>query len=165
MNLIQSFTRIPSSPRSIDAVNRQQEQLLKLANSMGLKSDSEVFLRIFKELKELEVWIKKDKQYVLFKIYPICYVSGTLGTKTRVGDNQAPEGFYEIRPSSMNPASNYHLAFNIGYPNAYEKAKKYTGSEIMCTATVFLSDAMPWAMKTSKRYGPSWSKHLKKARM
>ncbi len=131
MNLSQSFTRIPSSPLSIDAVNRRQETLLKLDNSLGLMPGSPVFLRIFKEPKELEVWIKKDQQYVLFKIYTICYYSGTLGTKTRVGDNQAPEGFYVILPSSMNPASNYHLAFNIGYPNAYEKAKKYTGSEIM----------------------------------
>lgn len=44
---------------------------------------------------------------------------------------QVPEGFYEIGPKSMNPASNYHLAFNIGYPNEYERVKKYTGSEIM----------------------------------
>ena len=30
----------------------------------------------------------------------------------------------------MNPNSDYHLAFNIGYPNAYEKARRYTGSAI-----------------------------------
>ncbi|MEI7490665.1 MAG: hypothetical protein WCK92_04640 [Bacteroidota bacterium] len=60
MNLIQSSTRNPSSPRSIDAVNRQQEQLLKLANSKGLMPGSKVFIRIFKEPKELEVWIKTD---------------------------------------------------------------------------------------------------------
>jgi len=31
----------------------------------------------------------------------------------------------------MNPMSSYHLSFNIGYPNAYDRAKHYTGSEIM----------------------------------
>ena len=40
-----------------------------------------------------------------------------------------------IRPHSskpqLNPASSYHLAFNIGYPNAYDRSLKRTGSLIM----------------------------------
>ena len=31
----------------------------------------------------------------------------------------------------MNPNSNYNLAFNTGYPNAYDRAWGYTGSELM----------------------------------
>jgi hypothetical protein len=31
----------------------------------------------------------------------------------------------------MNPASNYYLAFNTGFPNAYDRAWGYTGSELM----------------------------------
>ena len=31
----------------------------------------------------------------------------------------------------MNPNSNYHLAFNIGYPNAYDRANGRTGSNLM----------------------------------
>ncbi len=31
----------------------------------------------------------------------------------------------------MNPNSNYYLAFNIGYPNAYDRAWGRTGSELM----------------------------------
>jgi len=31
----------------------------------------------------------------------------------------------------MNPNSSYHLAFNIGYPNAYDEAHGRTGSYIM----------------------------------
>ena len=31
----------------------------------------------------------------------------------------------------MNPYSSFHLSFNIGYPNAYDKAHKYTGQYIM----------------------------------
>jgi hypothetical protein len=31
----------------------------------------------------------------------------------------------------MNPNSNYYLAFNTGFPNAYDRAHNYTGSELM----------------------------------
>ena len=31
----------------------------------------------------------------------------------------------------MNPNSNYFLAFNTGYPNAYDRAWGHTGSELM----------------------------------
>ena len=31
----------------------------------------------------------------------------------------------------MNPNSNYYLAFNTGYPNAYDRAWGHTGSELM----------------------------------
>lgn len=31
----------------------------------------------------------------------------------------------------MNPNSNYHLAFNIGYPNAFDRSRNRNGSSIM----------------------------------
>lgn len=124
------FSQLPSSARSNDAVKRQTPKLQHLLDSLGLKLGDPVFMRIFKESKELEVWIKKAKNYDLFKVYPICYFSGTLGAKTRTGDGQAPEGFYKIKPESMNPLSNFHLSFNIGYPNTYDQLYKYSGSEI-----------------------------------
>ena len=31
----------------------------------------------------------------------------------------------------MNPASSYHLSFNLGYPNAYDRAHRRTGSALM----------------------------------
>jgi hypothetical protein len=42
-----------------------------------------------------------------------------------------PEGFYEITPGQMNPNSNYYLSFNVGYPNAYDRAHGYYGGSIM----------------------------------
>jgi len=97
----------------------------------GLTYGAPIFLRILKETNEFEVFVKAYSSFRLFKSYPICYYSGSLGTKTREGDGQAPEGFYEIKEGSMNPLSNFHLAFNIGYPNQYERLKKYTGNSIM----------------------------------
>jgi murein L,D-transpeptidase YafK len=125
------FSQLPSSTRSRDAIERQTPKLQKLTDSLGLALGSPIFLRIFKESKELEVWIKKGNRFSLFKIYPICYYSGTLGSKTMTGDGQAPEGFYRITPKAMNPNSRFHLSFNIGFPNSYDRVYKCTGSDIM----------------------------------
>ena len=44
---------------------------------------------------------------------------------------QVPEGFYTIAPGQMNPNSHYYLAFNVGYPNAYDRAYGRTGGNVM----------------------------------
>ena len=97
-----------------------------------MAKDSPILVRVFKEEAELEVWKKnRDGQYALLKTYPICRWSGDLGPKKKQGDRQAPEGFYTITPGQMNPNSNYYLAFNTGYPNAFDRAWNRTGSELM----------------------------------
>ncbi len=91
-----------------------------------------VYVRIFKEPSQLELWLRAaDGRYRLFKTYPICAWSGALGPKLREGDNQAPEGFYNITRTSLNPGSRFHLAFNLGFPNAYDRAHGRTGSALM----------------------------------
>ena len=97
----------------------------------GLSFGSSVYIRIFKEEAELELWLQHGAQYELFKTYPICAMSGTLGPKEREGDAQSPEGFYSVTRSKLNPASHYHLSFDIGYPNAYDRSLGRTGSFIM----------------------------------
>ncbi len=42
-----------------------------------------------------------------------------------------PEGFYSITPAQMKPNSAYYLAFNVGYPNAYDRALGHDGGSIM----------------------------------
>jgi murein L,D-transpeptidase YafK len=98
----------------------------------NMPRESPILIRIFKEESELEVW-KQDAQgkYALLKTYPICRWSGELGPKVKHGDRQAPEGFYAITPGQMNPNSNYYLAFNLGFPNAYDKANDFTGDFLM----------------------------------
>lgn len=98
--------------------------------NMGVRDP--ILVRLFKEESELEVWKRtKTGKYALLKTYEICKWSGKLGPKIKEGDRQAPEGFYTIRPAQMNPKSNYHLAFNLGFPNAYDKAYGRTGSHLM----------------------------------
>lgn len=105
---------------------------MMLLGKKGMSSDSPIFVRIFKEESELEVWkAREDGHYYHFKTYPICNWSGDLGPKTTQGDKQAPEGFYAISKGQMNPNSSFHLAFNIGYPNAFDRAHGRTGSALM----------------------------------
>lgn len=70
-------------------------------------------------------------QFVRFRAYPICAFSGALGPKLRVGDGQAPEGFYAVSEGRMNPYSSYHLSFDLGYPNDFDRAHGRTGSALM----------------------------------
>lgn len=100
-------------------------------NALGAYFGSPLFIRIIKEERLLELWVRQDGVWRILKPYPIAGMSGTLGPKVVEGDHQAPEGFYAITQHSLNPRSKYHLAFNIGYPNAYDRAQGRTGSYIM----------------------------------
>src|SRR4029079_2106888 len=107
-------------------------QTRALLAQKGMKEDAPVLLRIFKAESELEVWkAKDDGRFYLFKTYPICSYSGGLGPKVSQGDRQAPEGFYLVSQDQMNPRSKYHLSFNVGFPNAYDRAYGRTGQDIM----------------------------------
>ncbi len=89
-------------------------------------------IRTYKKEAELEIWkMKSNGEYALLKTYPMCRWSGQLGPKKREGDMQVPEGFYSIAPGQMNPNSHYYLAFNVGYPNAYDRAYGRTGGNVM----------------------------------
>ena len=93
---------------------------------------SPVLIRTYKKEAEVEIWkMASDGRYALLKTYPICRWSGQLGPKKTEGDMQVPEGFYTIAPGQMNPNSHYYLAFNVGYPNAYDRAYGRTGGSVM----------------------------------
>ena len=120
---------IPTNGRAMAPLS---EQTVKLIADKNMDKESPILVRVFKDEAELEVWKQtRDGQYALLKTYPICKWSGDLGPKKKEGDRQAPEGFYTITPGQMNPNSNYYLAFNTGFPNAYDRSHGYTGSELM----------------------------------
>ncbi|MDA4846010.1 L,D-transpeptidase family protein [Hoeflea poritis] len=97
----------------------------------GLHFGAPIFIRIFKASSELELWVQDGAQYSLFKTYPICSYSGGLGPKLMEGDRQSPEGFYSVSARQLNPNSSYHLSFNLGFPNRYDRAHGRTGSFLM----------------------------------
>ena len=123
---------IPSSKRSQKAISRAYPLIEPLMDARGLARGSQVFIRIFKQESELEVWLKGiDNKFTLFKIYPICTFSGKLGPKEKQGDRQSPEGFYYVKPNQLNPWSQFHLSFNLGYPNRFDRAHGRTGDALM----------------------------------
>lgn len=111
------------------------EQPIGLTESQNLSS--ELFIRIIKTTEAadkgvLEMWKRgSDGSFHMDGRFDICTWSGALGPKLREGDGQSPEGFYFIKPSSLNPNSSFHLSFNLGFPNAYDRAHGRTGSYLM----------------------------------
>jgi murein L,D-transpeptidase YafK len=107
-------------------------ELVAKMQKLGMKETGQIFVRIYKESSELEVWKEQtDGKFALLTTYNICKWSGALGPKVKEGDRQAPEGFYTVTPAQMNPNSSYYLSFNIGYPNAYDRSLGRTGSNLM----------------------------------
>ncbi len=137
-----TFERVKVAYQEKEAITQ------KLFLDKGLTmSQSEIFIRVFKQEQQLELWAKARGQnsppaghlsagaeagiFQKLKTYPICSASGELGPKRRMGDNQVPEGFYVI--NRWNPQSNFFLSLGINYPNASDKIlsdKKQPGGDI-----------------------------------
>ena len=111
-----------SAPQTSDNAAAAEEaavrpKLIGALRAKGFEYGAPVFIRIFKQSRQLELWLLDGYKYRLFRTYPICSYSGALGPKLREGDRQAPEGFYFVNESQLNPNSHFHLSFDIGYPN------------------------------------------------
>lgn len=128
----ETWKTMSAADRLADVRERVEPLLHQELAGKGLAAGDQVFIRIFKESRELELWMRDASGvWKLYRNYPIACHSGVLGPKQREGDMQAPEGFYSVARAQLNAASNYHLAFNIGYPNAYDLHHQRTGSLIM----------------------------------
>jgi len=97
----------------------------------GLAAGNDIFLRIFKQESELELWMRQGERYIHFATYPICFFSGSLGPKLREGDKQTPEGIYTIRRRQIHWSPRWPNSFNIGFPNAFDRQNERTGSYIL----------------------------------
>ncbi|BCW90248.1 hypothetical protein sos41_34160 [Alphaproteobacteria bacterium SO-S41] len=121
----------PPSADDLPAPRPPKPPLPARLAAAGFELGDPAFVRIIKNEAVLEVWLKRGAAYEKFDTFPICYFSGALGPKQREGDHQSPEGFYEVSARQLNPNSAYHLAFNLGYPNALDRSLKRTGSALM----------------------------------
>jgi len=123
----------PVHPRAAAASHRVRPALEAALYEKDLRFGCPVFLRAFKHERILEVFVQHhgDGGFRLFRTYPVAAASGTLGPKLQEGDSQVPEGFYFVPPAAMNPKSSFHLSFNIGYPNAFDRHHKRDGTFIM----------------------------------
>ncbi len=124
--------QMPHSQRAQDAMQRVTPTLRADLAAQGLSWGTPVFMRVYKDPGTLEVWLQNSRnQFQLFRRYPVCYFSGQPGPKVREGDLQSPEGFYFVTPARLNPFSRFHLSFNLGFPNAYDRHHGRTGSALM----------------------------------
>lgn len=125
-------TDIPTSPRADKAIAAVEPALKRAFAAQGLAYGAPIFIRIFKDSGVLEVWVESDdRTFVNYKNYDICAFSGELGPKLKEGDNQSPEGFYFVDAGRLNPWSQFHLSFNLGFPNQYDRYHGRTGSALM----------------------------------
>ncbi|WP_201288526.1 L,D-transpeptidase family protein [Sphingobacterium composti Ten et al. 2007 non Yoo et al. 2007] len=93
-------------------------------------SNLDILFVAYKDLDRLELFAKHKQQqhYKLLQLYKICARSGKLGPKKAEGDKQVPEGFYHI--NRFNPKSKFYLSLGLNYPNAFDLAHNYTGTDI-----------------------------------
>lgn len=126
-------TITPSSDHAQSAMMKVRPRLIREFSQAGLHFGSPIFIRIFKASRELEIWAQPadDEPFQHFKTYTIAAYSGQLGPKMAEGDRQAPEGFYYVPPRALNPNSRFHLSFNLGFPNRYDRVHQRTGSALM----------------------------------
>ena len=81
--------RFPSSDRSKSAWINQGDWLFDRLSGRGLRIGDPVHIRIFKQSRELELYLQGRDGFELYRTYPICDVSGMLGPKRFEGDLQA----------------------------------------------------------------------------
>lgn len=74
-----------------------------------------------KDTGQLEVWADDGEAWRYIRTYAVQAASGGPGPKLRQGDQQVPEGIYQI--DWLNPNSAYHLSLHVDYPNAADRAR------------------------------------------
>lgn len=121
-------------PKVKTAYKEKWPAISKNLKAKGVDSANyKVLIRIFKEEKLLEVWLKSKNadKYVLYGNYDICRSSGELGPKRQEGDMQVPEGFYSV--NFFNAFSDYYLGMQVDYPNQSDKilGRRPFGGQIM----------------------------------
>jgi len=121
-------------PKVSTSYKEKWPAISKNLKTKGIDSANyKVLIRIFKEEKLLEVWLKSKTtdKYVLYDNYAICRSSGEVGPKRQEGDYQVPEGFYTV--NFFNAFSDYYLGMQIDYPNQSDKilGRRPFGGQIM----------------------------------
>jgi len=124
---------VPTSVRVDSIAAGVRKEVAVDLSRLGLGYGDPVFVRVFKEEAELELWMRGNggTHFTLFKVYRIRHWSGNTGPKLRDGDGQGPEGFYHVSASRFRPETRHHLGLDLGYPNDLDRHLGRTGGDIM----------------------------------
>lgn len=115
-------------PRVVEAWVAKRFSVIDMFEAHGVTYPAaEVYLRVFKREREIELWARSPNQgeFTLIKSYEICALS-ELGPKRRQGDGQTPEGFYWV--DFLNPQSEYYLSMHVNYPNVADRLVGRSGA-------------------------------------
>jgi murein L,D-transpeptidase YafK len=93
--------------------------LLSVLTLSALASPQPTVDRVLVLKKEHRLLLLSGDQIV--KAYAVALGSGGLAPKQRQGDDRTPEGFYRI--DYRNPASRFHLALHISYPDQTDRER------------------------------------------
>lgn len=117
------------SPLADAAAGRVTPLLRAELGALGLKVGDPVFIRIFKESRELELWLHpaSGDAWTFYKTYPLCAVSSEPGPKNG-SESSAPEGFYYATSRQLISKSG-SLAIDLGFPNVYDRQHKFRGRQ------------------------------------
>lgn len=131
-DIVETLSLRPSPPAPSEAADQAAKRVNSLLraelSALGLQMGDPVFIRIFKESRELELWLHpaKGDAWIFYKTYPLCGDSAEPGPKTGSGDRGAPEGFYYATSRQLLTKGG-KLAIDLGYPNALDRQKHRTG--------------------------------------
>jgi murein L,D-transpeptidase YafK len=126
-----SVNGLPQTPRSRDAIARNEGRLTGVLASLRLRLGAPVYLRVTKEPERIDVFLEgAGGNFQRFRSYDVCALSGQIGPKLRAGDLQVPEGFYAITREGLRPGSTSHLGLDIGYPNLADRQLRRSGGGV-----------------------------------
>jgi hypothetical protein len=114
------------------------EQRLKpyFDKALAVYPPTQITLLAFKQEKKLELWSQDADKWIYIRTYPILGASGSLGPKLQEGDNQVPEGIYQV--IFLNPNSLFHLSMQINYPNEYDRTKAQLDNRTNLGGDIFI---------------------------
>lgn len=124
----------PQTARVAQVKERLWTTLVHELKKQSFKPGAHVYIRVFKESSELELWLRDHLggRFRKFSTYRIATWGGKgLGPKLKEGDGMAPEGCYMVTAKQLNPESKFHLSFDLGYPNGFDRSLGRTGSHVM----------------------------------
>ncbi len=100
MIALASLSSCGGKEREKEVRQRVGERMRTELAGMGLELGSPVFIRAFKEEKELELFFrgKETGKFALFRKYSIAATSGELGRSSRRATARCPRGFTSSRP-------------------------------------------------------------------